>query len=104
MQQIKTYDLYEGSFYLSKNCSIETIESTMIDGKINCCFTIAGEGIHTLQASYFSGEAEIRIFDFRRIYSQLQKLVHDCGRKYKKQQKASIRQAQKPQQLYGGQV
>ena len=97
MQQIKTYDLYEGSFYLSKNCTIETIESTMIDGKINCCFTIAGEGIHTLQASYFSGEAEIRVFDFRRVYSQLQKLVHDCSRKYKKQQKA-----QKHQQYFDG--
>ncbi len=89
MQQIQTYDLYEGSYYLNKKCSIETIEATSIDGKVNCRITIAGEGIHTLQATYFSGEAEIKLFDFRRTYSQLQKLVQDCKRKYKKQQQFS---------------
>ncbi len=96
MQQIQTYDLYEGSFYLSKNCSIETIEATSIDGKVNCRITITGEGLFTLQAFYFSGEAEIRLFDFRRTYSQLQKLVQDCKRKYKNQLKN--------EQMYGGEL
>jgi hypothetical protein len=96
MQEIQTFDLYEGSFYLSKNCSIETIEAIMVDGKVNCRITIAGESIHTLQATYFSGDAEIRLFDFRRTYSQLQKLVHDAKRKYKLQMKH--------QQYAGGQV
>lgn len=99
MQQIQTFDLYEGSYYLSKNCSIETIEAITVDGKVNCRITIAGESIHTLQAFYFSGEAEIRLFDFRRTYSQLQKLVHDASRKYKNQIKA-----QKHQQYAGGQI
>lgn len=99
MQQIQTYDLYEGSFYLSKNCSIETIEATTIDGKVNCRITITGESLHTLQATYFSGDAEIRLFDFRRTYSQLQKLVHDCSRKYKNRIKA-----QKQQKVAGGQL
>ncbi|MCP4112001.1 MAG: hypothetical protein GY749_41820 [Desulfobacteraceae bacterium] len=85
MQQIQTFDLYEGSFYLSKNCSIDSVEAVFIDGKVSCKITIAGENIHTLQATYFSGMAEIRLFDFRRVYSQLQKLVHDCKRKFKNQ-------------------
>lgn len=83
MQKIQTFDLYEGSYYLGKNCSIETIEAITVDGKVNCRITIAGESIHRLQATYFSGEAEIKLFDFRRTYSQLQKLVHDTKRKYK---------------------
>ena len=96
MNKIQTYDIYEGSFYLCKNCQVETIEAVMIDGKVNCRFTITGEGIFTLQAFYFSGEAEIRLFDFRRTYSRLQKLVHDSKKKYKNQQKQ--------QQIYGGEV
>ncbi len=68
----------------------------MVDGKVNCRITIAGESIHALQALYFSGEAEIKLFDFRRTYSQLQKLVHDCKRKYKYQLKQ--------QQFTGGEV
>ncbi len=96
MQQIQTHDLYEGSFYLSKNCTVETIEANSIAGKVNCKITISGENIHKLQALYFSGTAEIRIFDFRRIYSQLNKLVHDCKKKYKNQMRQK--------QLSGGEV
>ncbi len=99
MHQIQTYDLYEGSYYLSKNCSIDEIEAVLIDGKVNCKITITGEGINSLQASYFSGEAVIKLFDFRRTYSQLQKLVHDCGRKFKNQLKL-----QKQQQMNGGEA
>lgn len=87
MQEIRTFDLYEGSYYLSRNCSIETIEAIMVDGKVNCRLTLTGEGIHTLQAAYFSGEAQIKLFDFRRTYSQLQKLTGDAKRKYKMQMK-----------------
>lgn len=96
MQEIQTFDLYEASYYLSKHCQIDTVEAITLDGKVNCRLTITGEGIRTLQAAYFSGEAEIKLFDFRRTYSQLHKVVGDTKRKYKLQMKH--------QRVAGGQV
>ena len=96
MQEIQTFDLYEASYYLSRNCQIETVEAVEVDGKVNCRLTISGVAIHTLQAAYFSGEAMIKLFDFRRTYAQLHKLVGDAKRKYKMQSKH--------QQVAGGQL
>lgn len=96
MQEIQTSDLYEASYYLSRNCQIDTIESGLVDGKINCRLTISGVAIHTLQAAYFSGEAQINLFDFRRTYGQLHKIVNDAKRKFKQQQRH--------QQVAGGQL
>lgn len=87
MQEIQSFDLYEASYYLSKNCRIDTVETVVIDGKLNCRLTITGEGIRPLQAAYFSGEAQIKLFDFRRTYSQVHKIVGDAKRKYKLQMK-----------------
>jgi len=87
MQEIQTFDLYEASYYLIKHCQIVTVEAVDVDGKVNCRLTISGVAIHTLQAAYFSGEAEIKLFDFRRTYSQLHKVVGDAKRKYKLQMK-----------------
>jgi len=91
VRNIQTSDLYEASYYLSNHCQIETIETLAIDGRISCQLTIAGEKIHTLQAAYFAGEAQIRLFDFRRTYGQLHKVVNDAKKKYKQQIRGGLK-------------
>jgi hypothetical protein len=90
---VKTSDMYECTFYLLKECELVSIEGAKINGKVTCLVTFAHEKINSLQVEYFSGNAMVNLFDFRRAYGQVNALVHTAKRKFKNQLKQQEAQA-----------
>lgn len=85
--EISTCDLYEGSFYLLGGCELEAIEGFKVDGAITCRLTFSGDNLNTLQITYLQGEAQAKLFEFRRTYSQLSSLVMKAKKKFRNQLK-----------------
>jgi hypothetical protein len=103
MDHIATHDLYEACYYALNKCDIETVEvfeletghkpsvccSPMQPGsKVTCRMIFKGLMIPELQTRYFHGKAEVNLFDFRRMYGHLTKVLSDAKREYKRQQPA----------------
>lgn len=87
MQEVSTTDLYESAFYLIKGCELTAVEGIQLDGKVTCQMVFSSPNMGRLQAEYFNGNAEVRLFDFRRSYGQINKLVNDSRRKFQRQLK-----------------
>jgi hypothetical protein len=86
MERIATHDLYESCYYALNKCDIETVEVFELDGKVTCRMVFKGDAIGELQTKYFHGKAEVNLFDFRRMYGHLTKVLSDAKREYKRQQ------------------
>ena len=71
MEQVSTFDLYEGSYYLLGGCELEAIEGVKVNGALTCRMSFTGENLAQLQLSYLNGQASANLFEFRRTYSHL---------------------------------
>jgi hypothetical protein len=80
-EQIVTADVYESCFYLLAGCSIEAVEGIPVNGKINCRLRFTGPEILQKQAEYFSGKAQVNLFELRRAYSQVCGWIAEAKRK-----------------------
>jgi len=85
LSQITTTDLYESAYYLISGCELSAIEGMQVDGKITCQMIFSGPNVGKLQAEYFQGEAVVKLFDFRRSYAHLNKLIYDSKKKFQKE-------------------
>jgi len=65
------------------------IEGVPINGSITCKLTFQGSPLSRLQLEYFSGKANVPLFEFRRTFGQVNALVREA----KKKAKGQIRQA-----------
>lgn len=90
MDQLSTCDLYEAGYYLLNRCTLEGVETNELDGKLSCRLILQGHNTGELQTTYFHGKAEVNLFDFRRMYSHLNKLLSEAKREYKKQKVAEL--------------
>jgi len=87
-ERITTTDLYEGTFYLLGGCQLVAIEGVPQNGSITCRLTFQGDKLAHLQLEYFSGNAKVALFPFRRAFGQVNALVYSA----KKKAKNSLRQ------------
>lgn len=85
MEEVKTSDMYEAAYYLSKGCEITAIEGRNLNGHLVCDLTFSGRNINRLQAQYFQGEVEVNIFAFRRSYSHLMSYLAQAKKKLKRE-------------------
>ena len=88
-EHVSTTDLYEGIYYLVHGCQLVCIEGVPINGSITCKLTFQGSPLSRLQLEYFSGKANVPLFEFRRTFGQVNALVREA----KKKAKGQIRQA-----------
>jgi hypothetical protein len=84
-EQVSTTDLYEGTYYLLHGCELVYIEGVPINGSITCKLTFQGEPLSRLQLEYFSGKANVPLFEFRRTFGQVNALVREAKKKAKGQ-------------------
>lgn len=89
MVQLSTHDLYEAAYYLLNQCELEAVEATELDNKISCKMIITGSKVGELQTLYFHSKAEVNLFEFRRMYSHLNKVLFDAKKEYKRQEAKS---------------
>jgi hypothetical protein len=82
---VSTSDLYEGAYYLLHGCELAEIEGAMVNGKIICTLTFAGENITRRQLTYLNGDASANILDLRRTVGQVSAWVHNAKRSFKNQ-------------------
>jgi hypothetical protein len=80
---VRTFDLYEGAYYLLNGCELEAIEGLKVNGQLSCRMSFSGSELAVLQLTYLQGEATANLFAFRRTYSQLASLVGKAKRKLK---------------------
>jgi len=90
MDQLSTCDLYEAGYYLLNHCTLEGVETTELDGKLSCRLILKGENTGELQTTYFHSKAEVNLFEFRRMYSHLNKVMAQAKKEYKKQKEAQL--------------
>lgn len=90
MDQLSTCDLYEAGYYLLNRCTLEGVETTDLEGKLSCRLILKGANTGELQTTYFHGKAEVNLFDFRRMYSHLNKVMTQAKKEYKKQKEAEL--------------
>ena len=85
-QQIETFDTYEAGFYLSRGARIIDAKVIYENKKVLCSFVISAEKITALQAEYFSGNASVNLWEFRRCFTRLHSLVGSVKAEEKKKQ------------------
>ncbi len=87
MESVTTADLYEASYYIINECSIQTIQCTKVNGKVSCHFTFEGANLGPLQVAYFRGEVEVNLLQFRRAYSQINSYAYEAKKKQRKEER-----------------
>ncbi|MCG8570381.1 MAG: hypothetical protein MJB14_09600 [Spirochaetes bacterium] len=76
MKTVETFDVFEASYYLSAGkCILERVEVTTENSKKLCKVVVSGDDLPLLQKNYLHGEAVTNVFDFRRTYQHLMKLL-----------------------------
>jgi hypothetical protein len=85
MDQLSTCDLYEAGYYLLNECTLEGVETSELNGKLSCRLILVGENTGELQTLYFHNKAQVNLFDFRRMYSHLNKVLYEAKKAYKKE-------------------
>lgn len=85
MDKLSTCDLYEAGFYLLNNCTLDSVDTTELEGKLSCRLILSGKNTGELQTTYFHGKAQVNLFDFRRMYSHLNRIMVQAKKEYKKQ-------------------
>jgi hypothetical protein len=96
--QVTTADVYESCFYILRGCSLAAVEGIPVNGRINCRLKFTGDKILEKQAEYFSGKANVNLFEFRRTYSQVCTWIQQA----KKQLKHELLLQQQQAQARGG--
>ena len=86
MDQLSTCDLYEAGYYLLNDCTLESVEINELEKKLSCRLILSGNNTGELQATYFHGKAEVNLFDFRRMYSNLNRIIAKSKKEYKKEE------------------
>jgi len=84
METVKTSDLYEASFYLYLNFTLEKIEVIKENGKLSCVIAFCGEEIKKKQLEYLNSDVFVNLIDFRKNFNRLKTLV------YAEQKKARV--------------
>ncbi len=84
---VQTTDLYEASYYLLNGCFIDTIQCLPVNGKNLSQFSFEGPDLTKLQLSWFQGNAEVNLLEFRRAYSQINSFSYDAKKKWKQQRR-----------------
>jgi hypothetical protein len=87
MPAVTTSDIYECCYYLLKGCELTSIEGRPVNGQIECEVTFTSSKIVDLQLKYFTGEAVVNLFAFRRAYAQINNYIHQARRKLKNELK-----------------
>lgn len=93
MDKLSTCDLYEAGYYLLNNCTLDGVETTDLEGKLSCRLILTGENTGELQTAYFHTKAEVNLFEFRRMYAHLNKVLAEAKKAYKKQQQTLSEEA-----------
>ena len=83
-QQIKTFDTYEAGFYLSRGARIIDAKVIYENKKVLCSFVLSGTNLIGYQAEYFSGNASVNLWEFRRWFTRLHSLVGSVKAEEKK--------------------
>ena len=87
---ISTPDTYESAYYLANEAEVTAVECRKIDGKIACTLQFSGEDLTTLQYQYFRKTAEVNLYAFKRAYHQINMIMADAKKKFKKEQAAEM--------------
>lgn len=83
IEQVKTSDIYEASFYLCLSFTLEKIEIVKENGKFSGVITVSGEQIKKKQLEYLNSEANVNLTDFRKSFNRLKTLVYTEQKKVK---------------------
>ena len=79
--RVTTTDFYEAAYYLTVGCLIDDIEVFMEMGKQRIRMTLKGDLIKSAQREYFTSQATVNLFAFRRSYQRLIQTIQDAKRK-----------------------
>jgi len=87
---VSTCDLYEASYYLSNQCTLEKVETFSVGKKLTCELFFKGEGIYNLREVYLKGRAETNLSTFRTAYSSLLNKTYYSKKEFQKNLKEGL--------------
>ena len=92
---IRTSDLYEAAYYLTKGITPYQITCRTLDGNatrdVICDFFFDGESIPHLQSSFLRSEAAVNLALFRRCYGEINNYANNAKRDFRKGHKGARR-------------
>jgi hypothetical protein len=86
--EIRTSDLYEAAYYLTKGITPHGITCRLMAGNITkdiiCDFYFEGKDIPHLQGEFLRSEAAVNLALFRRCYAEVNNYANNAKRDYRK--------------------
>ncbi len=86
--EIRTSDLYEAAYYLTRGIPPHQITCRTLEGNATrdliCDFFFDGENIPHLQGEFLRSEADVNLALFRRCYGEINNYANNAKRDYRK--------------------
>ena len=88
MNIVSTCDLYEASYYLINQCSLEGVETLLFGKKLTCKMFFKGTYIYDLRETYLKGDSNVNLTNFREAYSKLLQTTYFAKKEHNKNLKS----------------
>jgi hypothetical protein len=90
MNIVSTCDLYEASYYLINQCTLEGVETLQLGKKPTCKLFFKGENIYELRDIFLSGDSIASLTNFKEAYSKLLQVTYFAKKEHNKKLKEGL--------------
>ena len=79
---LKTQDIYESAYLLTRGASILNVETLHENNKLICAFTFSGENLLEAQHAYYNARARVNLWEFRRCFNRINALIGTARKEF----------------------
>ena len=91
MESVEIIDLYEAAYLITKGCRIEEVRCVPLSSvSLGCSIMVSDSDPDLLEKrkTFWRKEALVNLYSFRNAYTQVNGLVHEAKKAFKKELRA----------------